>query len=218
MSLWIHMDLGERLQHSQMLFGPDAVFSHMVNGVVAFVREREYRQIQTAVEDALDSLLTTHHLRTYIILRLRDGRAQWIRHLGADSYHAGPRPAARLPLNPPHTHTTQQLLDTIVGPFIATGEQVQLTSDVLRAAYLMLSTISVGVSAPSERVNALLWDPIPSGSPCYYLEENVADGVPRRVYTLSTLEQLEIDQSGKRRNPFTQQPFNFRTVRRASSD
>lgn len=209
------MDLGERLEHSQMLFGPYAVFSHISNGVVAFVRDRQYPQIQTALEDALAVLSTTQHLATYMVLRLRDDRVQLIMYLGHNSYHAGPRPA-RLPTHPPHTHTTQQLFETIIVPFIALGQAVQLTSDVLRAAYLMLSTINVGVPAPSERVNALLWDPIPTDAPCYYLEENVVDGVPRRVYTLSTLEQLDFDQRGKRYNPFTQQPFNFRNVRRAS--
>lgn len=210
------MDMSERLEYSYMLFGPDAVFSEMVSGVLVFIRERQYPQIQTALQDALAVLSTTHHLATYIVLRLRDDRTQFIMHLGHNSYHAGPRPA-HLPTHPPHTHTEQQLLEAIIVPFLAQGKELQLTSGVLRAVYLMLRTIPAGVPAPSERVNALLWDPIPTDTPCYYLEQDVVNGVPRRVYMLSTLEQLGIDEEdGRRYNPFTQQPFNFTNVRRAS--
>lgn len=218
------MDFDERVRMSQELYGPEAVFSHVQGelSIPVFVRKRPYWEprVETALQEALDLLHRTYHgnLHTYLFLKWRSGQTLVIIQLGPNSYNITSMNRI-FPLAPHHTHTEEQLVRQIVVPFFTQGSMVQFTSNVLQTGYKMTSAIRQGDVFDLKRENALTWNAIPDNEPFYYLLQNVSQSNElRHMYTLKSLQQLPFNNHGKRRNPFTQQPFDFKNVREGYSE
>ena len=223
----MNLNFQERLEECRQLFGRHAIFSNAVftgpddqRGMLAFISRRPF-QGANDFNDALNMIVTRRPRLASILVRWPlTGLQQLIMWVTADLYHVTqPTLAAPTgPFNGPATHTRQEVWDDIALPFMVQWSQgarghIFIMSVVLRAGYVMTQIIRQGERTHEAPTNALLYDNI-DGNYFFYLLQNVGPGDElRHMYRLGTLNQLPVDNRGKRKNPYTQQDFDLRDVR-----
>lgn len=218
------MDIEDRVEAAQAMFGSHAILSHVRDNILCYVRDKQL-PVSQATQVALD-LASQNPIQLAVALWWRHETIQYIVSLNPDaffvsSHHPVNSQPPPIPANFAAAYTRAQVLNQVVRPFCegSAGVSVRLHARELQAEYRISRTIRSGDVSfrPGQDENAITMEEIPAGVNAYYLRHN---GQPPRLYTMDTLEQLDLhyNEHAKditRENPYTRQRFNYRQLRRA---